>query len=153
VVAGLTPEVEAFVRSRRVARLASVDERGRPHVVPVCFVLDGASVYSALDEKPKRVADSSLRRVRNIVANPEVQLLLDEYDEDWRHLAYVQLGGRAELIESGDEHSTAVRLLRQKYRQYESMDLAVRPVIALRVERATAWGDLAWHNRSQAHHA
>ena len=137
---GLSPDAEAFVRAARVGRLASVDGRGRPHVVPVCFVYAEGVVYSVLDEKPKRVADHELRRVRNIRANPSVQLLVDHYEEDWRRLAYVQLRGSADLLETGPEHAAALRLLRAKYPQYVAMALEGRPVIRIAVERATSWG-------------
>ena len=109
----LSPAAEALVREARVARLATVDARGRPHIVPICFVYDGACVYSALDTKPKRVPVERLLRVRNILVNPHVQLLVDRYDEDWARLAYVQLRGVASILEPGPEHAEALRLLRQ----------------------------------------
>ena len=52
----------------RVARLATVDPDGRPHVVPICFALEGDVLYTAVDEKPKRTR--ALQRLRNIEANP-----------------------------------------------------------------------------------
>jgi len=75
----------------RVARLATLDETGYPHLVPVCYATDGRAYYSALDAKPKRVAPERLRRVRNIRANPRVALLFDYYAEDWRQLRYVMV--------------------------------------------------------------
>jgi PPOX class probable F420-dependent enzyme len=138
-VASLTPNLEAFVRDARVARLATVDERGRPHIVPVCFVyLDGA-VYSALDAKPKRVPVTRLRRVRNLLANPNVQLLVDRYDEDWSRLAYVQLRGRAGLLQPSAEHKTALAALRLKYPQYADMSLEDVLMLKLTVEDAAFW--------------
>jgi PPOX class probable F420-dependent enzyme len=119
----LTPGLEAFVRDARVARLATVDQQGRPHVVPVCFVYTDGLVYSVLDAKPKRVPATSLRRVRNLLVNPDVQLLVDRYDEDWNRLAFVQLRGRAELLAPGAEHAEALGALRAKYPQYASMSL------------------------------
>ena len=135
----LSPDLEAFVRETRVGRLATVDEQGGPHVVPVCFVYADGLVYIVLDAKPKRVAATRLRRVRNILANPEVQLLVDRYDEDWSRLAYVQLRGRAGLIESGPEHARALALLRAKYPQYEAMALEAAPVIRIEVARGVSW--------------
>jgi PPOX class probable F420-dependent enzyme len=136
----LESATEAFVREARVARLATVDERGRPHVVPICFVYQDGAVYSVLDAKPKRVPVRSLRRVRNLLANANVQLLVDRYDEDWTRLAYVQLRGRAALLESGPEHSEAISLLRAKYAQYANMRLDDAPVIKVLVEEVVAWG-------------
>jgi PPOX class probable F420-dependent enzyme len=123
----------------RIGRLATVDAEGRPHAVPVCFATSGNRAYIALDEKPKRVAPERLRRVRNLLANPEVQLLIDHYDEDLARLAYVQLRGRACLVSSGAEHAEAVRLLREKYPQYWEMALDARPLIRIEVESVVAW--------------
>jgi PPOX class probable F420-dependent enzyme len=124
-----------------VARLATADAGGRPHVVPVCFVLDGSTLYITIDEKPKRGVP--LKRVRNIAENPNVALVVDRYDEDWTQLAWVMLRGPAEILETGAEHDQAQALLRDKYAQLAAMHIAALPVIALRVERATAWGDLS----------
>jgi PPOX class probable F420-dependent enzyme len=107
--------------------------------VPVCFALDGDTAYSAIDEKPKREG-APLRRLRNIAANPHVQLLFDVYDDtDWTRLLYVQLRGRARIIDAGEEHARAIALLRARYQQYETMDLELRPVIAIDVERVVEW--------------
>ena len=132
--------VRHFVAGARVARLATASADGAPHVVPVCFVLAAGLVYIALDEKPKRVAPRRLRRVRNIAANPRVQLLVDRYDEDWSRLAFVQLSGSAALMEGGAEHSDALALLRAKYPQYREMALEKRPVIRVVVEGVASWG-------------
>jgi PPOX class probable F420-dependent enzyme len=96
-------------------------------------------VYSVLDQKPKRAAPEQLRRVRNILTNPQVQVLVDEYDEDWSCLRFVQLRGRADLLRTGVEHSRAIWLLRQKYAQYASMAIEGRPVLRVRVEQVVAW--------------
>ena len=138
----LSPEVLAFINTHRVARFATVDDAGRPHVVPICFAYRDGSVYSVLDAKPKRVPVRELRRVRNLVANPSVQLVFDRYDEDWTRLAYVQLRGTARIIEAGPEQSTAVRLLRERYTQYRAMDIDEAPVIAVAIERCVTWGNL-----------
>jgi PPOX class probable F420-dependent enzyme len=80
-----------------------------------------------------------LRRVRNLLANPEVQLLIDRWDEDWSRLAYLQLRGRATVIDAGDEQAAAVRLLRDKYPQYRDMAIDAAPVIRIEVRRYVAW--------------
>jgi PPOX class probable F420-dependent enzyme len=128
-----------FLGEARVARLATVDEEGRPHVVPVCFVYREGCVYIALDEKPKRVRPERLRRVRNIRANPNVQVLVDRYDEDWSKLAFVQLRGRASLLAPGPEQALALTALRDKYVQYGAMSLAERPLIKVEVDQAVSW--------------
>jgi PPOX class probable F420-dependent enzyme len=138
----ISREVESFVRTQRAGRLATVDARGRPHIVPICFVYSDGCLYSVLDAKPKRVPVERLQRVRNLLARPDVQVLVDRYDEDWTRLAYVQLRGRARLLLPGPEQVAAAHLLREKYAQYVSMDLRDRPVIRIDVLAAVAWGDL-----------
>jgi PPOX class probable F420-dependent enzyme len=131
----------AFVQAQRVARLATADVEGRPHVVPVCYAYDGSRFYTPLDEKPKRVSDRGLRRVRNIEARGDVALLVDHYDDDWSQLGYVLIEGRAILIGPDDPgHPHALTLLRQRYHQYRAMALETRPVIAITPQRITSWG-------------
>jgi PPOX class probable F420-dependent enzyme len=139
--APLPAQLEAFLQSQRVARLATVDEHARPHVVPVCFVYRDGVVYIALDAKPKRVPVRELRRVRNLIANPSVQLLVDVWDEDWTKLAYLQLRGVAGVIEASPKQAEAVRLLRERYAQYVAMPLDDAPVIRIEVTSYVAWGD------------
>ncbi len=139
----LDPEQIAFLVRQRVARLATASGAGEPHVVPVCFAYTPGGIYVALDEKPKDVPPARLKRVRNILENPDVALVADRYAEDWSLLAFVMVRGRAELLEGGaEEHAAAVRLLRGKYHQYERMRLEENPVIAIRSEGAASWGAL-----------
>ncbi len=139
----LTQEQTAFLVRRRVAHLATADEAGRPHGVPVCFACAPAAIYIALDEKPKDVPVSHLKRVRNILENPNVALVADRYAEDWSLLAFVMVRGHAELLDpETEEHGAAVRLLRGKYHQYETMRIEENPVIAIRPEKAASWGAL-----------
>ena len=81
-----TPEQARFLASRRVGRLATASADGRPHAVPVCYAFDGALLYTPIDEKPKRVGADRLLRVRNVRENPQVALVVDDYDEDWSNL-------------------------------------------------------------------
>ena len=128
----------AFLDGQRVARLATVGAAGAPHVVPVCFAIEGDTAYIAIDRKPK--SGKPLKRLRNIAENPHVALTADHYDDDdWTRLQWVMVRGRAELLERGDEHDAAQVLLRAKYPQYRAMDLAPLPVIAIRMERAASW--------------
>lgn len=103
----MTPE------AARVARLATVGADGRPHVVPICFALDGDDLYTAVDEKPK--STRRLRRLANIEANPHVEVVIDHWDEDWSRLWWVRLGGRARIV---DHDARALELLVAKYPQY-----------------------------------
>jgi len=113
----LTKQELAFIRSVRVAHLATADAKGQPHVIPICFVFNGNEFFSAIDEKPKLVAIQRLKRLTNIQENQKVSLVIDYYDEDWRKLAYVLITGKARLIFRGKKHERAVRLLRSKYAQ------------------------------------
>ena len=137
----LTEAEVAFVRTQRVARLATADANGNPHVIPVCYAFDGLRFYTPLDEKPKRVAGSKLRRVRNIEARPEVALVIDQYDDDWSRLGYVLVQGRAELLAPEDAtHAHALVLLRERYSQYRTMALEIYPVIVITPVHVTSWG-------------
>ena len=124
------------VRSARVARLATTDRSGRPHLVPFCFVLDGEELLSAVDAKPK--ASQRLRRLENVRANPAVSVLVDHYEEDWSRLWWVRVDGRAEVLESGGAADRARELLAGKYEQYRSARPA-GPVLRIRAERWAGW--------------
>lgn len=140
-MAELTDGQLRFVAAQRVGRLATADRAGQPHVVPVCYACDGRSFFIALDAKPKRVAPRQLKRIRNILDNPQVALVIDRYSDDWGMLAYLLVRGPAMLLPPADpEHVHAVGLLRARYPQYESMPIDGQPVIAIRPARITAWG-------------
>ena len=139
----LTPAQAAFLVRQRVARLATASDSGEPHAIPVCFAFDGRLIHIALDEKPKNVPPTRLKRVRNILENSDVALVADRYSEDWDLLAYVMVRGRARLVEAGaPEHSTAIRLLRGKYQQYEQMKIEENPIISIHPEHIASWGAL-----------
>lgn len=137
----LTNNEQAFIQKMRSARLATADEQGSPHLIPICYAFDGAYFYTPLDEKPKRVEGTKLRRVRNIEARHEAALLIDQYDDDWSQLGYVLIHCKAELIMPGDErHTQATALLRARYVQYHAMALEHYPVIMLTPKSVTSWG-------------
>ena len=136
----LSGKERRFVESARVARLATADAGGIPHVVPVCYALIGDSLYVTIDEKPKRPGARVLKRLRNVMENPAVAAVVDRYDDDWSRLAWVMLRGRAEILDCGGEHDRAQAALRERYPQYRAMRLEPLPVIALRIARVNAWG-------------
>lgn len=119
-----------------MARLASVTESGQPHIVPFTFVLDGDRIYSAVDAKPKTT--TSLRRLRNIRANPKVAVLADHYDEDWARLWWVRADGRAAVLDELRQVARPLALLADRYPQYRQAP-PPGPVIAVNVERWTGW--------------
>jgi len=136
--------VQARLKEARVARLATLDAEGRPHIVPICFAYDGQAFYSALDLKPKRVPPEQLARVRHIRARPNVMLLIDHYEEDWEKLWYVMVHGTATLLSPTDakeEVSKAHRMLEAKYPQYRGSLLPEdAPIIRIIPTRTTCWG-------------
>jgi len=132
-----------FLEHQRIAHLATADRRAVPHVVPVCFAIFKGALYITIDDKPKRVSATALKRLRNIAENPAVAIVVDRYDEDWTRLGWVMLRGRAEILSEGTEHRDAQALLRSRYPQLTGMLIANYPVIAVRIERVTSWGDLS----------
>jgi PPOX class probable F420-dependent enzyme len=119
----------------RVARLATADAAGHPHVVPIAFVVDGDRIYSTVDAKPKRT--TSLRRLANVRENPAVAVLVDHYDAaDWTALWWVRADGRGRALEPDEaEARHAVELLAQRYPQQR----ATGAVLAIDVERWSGW--------------
>lgn len=146
----LPADVATFLRHQRIARLATADAAGRPHVVPICFTVAAATLYTVIDRKPKLVGPQALRRVRNVRENPRVAAVVDVYTEDWSQLGFVLLEGRARILERGRAHSKALTLLRRKYPQYRGMRLEDRPLIAVTIRRVVKWGRLA-PNRPRGH--
>src|SRR5574341_2001968 len=131
-----------FLARMRVARLATADAAGQPHVIPIVFATDGRRLYTPVDEKPKRVAPRQLKRVRNLRVNPQVAVVVDEYDEDWTRLAWTLVTGRAEIVEAGETHAAGLRLLQAKYPQYGVMPLEHRLLIVVTPARVISWGRL-----------
>jgi PPOX class probable F420-dependent enzyme len=119
----------------RVARLATADAGGRPHLVPIVFAVEADRVYSAVDAKPKRTV--ALRRLDNVRQNPAVSLLVDHYEEEWDALWWVRADGRARVIADPDsaEARHALALLAARYPQQR----ATGAVLAVEVDRWTGW--------------
>ena len=138
----LTDQQRGFLAAQRVARLATADGDGRPHVVPICYALTGDSVYFTIDEKPKRRPGARLKRLANLRANPFAALVVDRYDEDWTRLGWVMVQGRAEVLASGPEHDHAQTSLRARYPQLAAMRIEGLPVVAVRIDHASSWGNL-----------
>ena len=124
---------QRFARAR-VARLATADAGGVPHIVAVVFAVDGDVVYMVTDAKPKRT--QTLRRLRNVMENPAVALLVDHYDDDWDALWWVRADGLARVLGSEDaEAQRAIELLRRRYPQQQ----ATGDVLAVDVARWAGW--------------
>ena len=132
-----------FLDGSRVGHLATADRSGAPHLIPVCYATDGESLYITIDEKPKR-QDRPLKRVLNIIDNPQTAFVVDRWDEDWRRLGWVMLRGASGNPRSRPRSADQAQgLLIARYPQYRTMNLAGLPVIAMRITRVSDWGDLS----------
>ncbi|RLU90541.1 TIGR03668 family PPOX class F420-dependent oxidoreductase [Streptomyces griseocarneus] len=119
-----------------VARLATADASGAPHLVPVVFALGHDVLYFAVDDKPKTTPH--LRRLRNIRENPRVTLLVDHYADDWHALWWARADGRADVWTDPVQRRLPVELLCGKYPQYAAAPPR-GPVVAVEVTRWTGW--------------
>ena len=131
----------AFLARHRVARLATADGRAAPHVVPLCYAVSGERLYFVVDEKPKAATGRSLKRMRNIAENPNVALVVDDWDEDWTKLAFLLIRGRGDVVTDARERARALRALRARYPQYRSMLLEgdAHPVARITPTRVHLW--------------
>jgi PPOX class probable F420-dependent enzyme len=128
-------EARARFAAARVARLATADAAGRPHLVPIAFAVAGETIYSAVDAKPKRTR--ALRRLANVRENPAVSLLVDHWDEeDWERLWWVRADGVGRVLDPAEpEAARAIDLLRERYpRQRDAGE-----VLAVDVARWSGW--------------
>jgi PPOX class probable F420-dependent enzyme len=129
---------EARVRfaTAPVARLGTADALGRPHVVVVTFAVQGDTVYTAVDQKPK--SGTNLKRLRNVGENPQVTMLADQYSDDWDTLWWVRIDGRAVVLTGPQQMAEPLRLLAGRYWQYREAPPA-GPVLAVTAERWSGW--------------
>ena len=124
------------VASASVARLASIDPAGRPHLVPIVFALVGDEIVSAVDDKPKR--STRLRRLENIRTNPLVAVLVDHYEDDWSKLWWVRIRGTARVVEEGADLAAAVEALAGRYAAYRELPPA-GPAVIVTAEEWLGW--------------
>lgn len=135
----MTPPERALLAEARRATLATIAQDGRPRLFSICFVVVDDHVWSPLDEKPKAVDDPrDLARVRDIVRDPRVTLLIDRWSEDWSELAWVRLDGTATLVEPPLPDGV-VKALLARYPQYASHDLPTRPALRIELQRVVSW--------------
>jgi PPOX class probable F420-dependent enzyme len=130
-------ELRDRVTRARVARLATTDPDGRTHLVPIVFALLGDTLYTAVDEKPKR--SRTLRRIENARERPDVTVLVDHYEDDWTRLWWVRLSGRARVLDDeSDETADALAALTAKYEQYREAPPGL-PVLAVDIVAWRGW--------------
>ncbi len=137
----LGPDARDLLDRHRVAHLATADRTGAPHVVPLCYARDDDALYFVIDSKPKRRTGTAIKRMRNLLENPAVALVVDDYDEDWRRLAYVLVRGRAAVVADAAEARRALGSLRARYPQYRVMELdgPEHPVVRITPEHVHVW--------------
>ena len=137
----LSADAQIFADAHRVARLATADVSGRPHVVPFCYARIGGRFYFVIDEKPKRGSPLQLKRMRNIAQNPRVAFVIDDYNDDWTQLAYLLAHGSAAVVDAEVEYQQALALLRTRYEPYQRMPLAFQthPIVRIEVEAVHFW--------------
>jgi len=124
------------VAEARVARVGTMDERSRIHLVPVVYVVDGDTWYSPSDAGPRPV-----KRLRNVLADPRATVLIDDYDEVWSRVWWVRLRGQGRMVESVPEEERARRLLAAKYPQFAEAPAAdaAGPVMAIDIQEWAGW--------------
>jgi PPOX class probable F420-dependent enzyme len=126
-----------LLREEPVGRLGLLDSAGHPRVLPVTFAVSGASIWSAIDRKPKRRAGEEIARVRWLRRRPEAALTVDRYSDDWSRLAWVQVLGRVQVVDV-DENADALRALIERYPQYRA-EPPPGPLLELRPRRCLCW--------------
>ena len=131
----LKKSVAQLVEWQRECRVATVDLRRRPHVVPVCHVLADGKLYFA--------SGKDARKVRNLRAVPNVAVTVDLYSDDWAQLKGVMIQGKATMIEKGPPFRKLRKLLYAKYPQYpEQAALEERDSVIVEVTPTSvfSWG-------------
>jgi PPOX class probable F420-dependent enzyme len=134
----LVPWEAELLEGAQVGHLGLLDGDGCPRVLPVTFALTGDAAWTAVDDKPKRVAGDRLARVRWLRERPAAALTVDRYDEDWSQLAWVQLLGRVTVIDDPADGPAGQAALAGKYDHYRERAPA-GPLLRLDVERALSW--------------
>jgi PPOX class probable F420-dependent enzyme len=141
----ISAPIRRFILAHSVARLATSGRDGQPHVIPFCYAFDGERFYFVVDEKPKRQTGKPLKRIRNILENPLVAVVIDDYADDWTQLAYVLANGVAVLVADESEYARVLGLLRERYPQYRLMDLTFprNTMVRITPTKILAWGKVA----------
>ena len=109
----LTDQQRGFLAAQRVARLATADGDGRPHVVPICYALTGDSVYP----NPDRSSIAFMRSYPNhlplsgaVALRIAAQLRELKFDRIYGNFNNViASGAKAVLHASAQRHAAWVR--------------------------------------------
>jgi PPOX class probable F420-dependent enzyme len=125
-----------LLEGARVAHLGLVDARDRPRVLPVTFAVAAGSIWSAIDDKPKR-AGIEPARVRYLRRRPHAAVTVDRYDDEWSRLAWIQVLGVVSILELAVARE-GIAALGAKYPQYRERQ-PPGPVLRLDPRRTISW--------------
>ena len=136
--------VQRFINAHVVARLATADAAGQPHVIPFCYAFDGQHVLFCGGPQAQAPTGKPLKRIRNMLENPQAAIVIDDYDDDWTQLAYVLITGTTALVEDEAEYARMLARLRERYPQYRAMDLtfANNAMVRISPTKVHAWGKI-----------
>jgi PPOX class probable F420-dependent enzyme len=121
----------------RVGRLGLLDDDGAPRVLPVTYAVNGESLVTAVDQKPKQRTGEALARVRWLRARPAAALTVDHYDDDWSALAWVQALGSVRVLDAASAPE-AMASLAERYESYRT-DPPAGPLLVLEPDRLLWW--------------
>ena len=135
-------EERTFLNNQSVGHLATSDVYGKPHVIPVCYIVIKNSIFITIDRKPKTGNETNLKRLRNIIENPNVAFITDHYEDNWQNIGWIMVRGRAQILHSGPIYTKGQVSLKKKYSQYRNMDLGGLPIICIKIINVKSWGKL-----------
>ena len=136
-VGALPPWAQDLLEEARVGHLGLLDDDGRPRVLPLTFAVVDGEIWSAVDDKPKRVSGERLARVRWLRARPVSTFTVDRYDEDWARLAWVQVLGETRIHDVTGHHDQLAALA-ARYPQYRERPPG-GPLLCLSPDRVVHW--------------
>ena len=132
-------KIVKLIKNTSIGYLATAASNLQPYMTPAVFIIQNENVYVPLDEKPKTVSISELKRVKNIQENPKVCFLVHHYDEDWTKLWFVMITGYATLLDlTSEKLKTIHNKFLSKYSQYNKIGLG-NFYIRIRINKTAYW--------------
>ena len=113
-----------FLEEPNLCRVATIDDEGRPHVVPAWFWWDGHSFWVGAQARDRKVANLRVRGMAGI-----------EVDADLRRKRGVFATGTARVIDGDEGRSEYIRITAEQVRRYQP----AKPPVAT-AERYAATG-------------
>jgi PPOX class probable F420-dependent enzyme len=137
-------EIKEFLCAPRIARLATVRNDGKPHVVPVWYHYDGQDVFVV-------TAKDSVK-AKNIEKNPSVSLVVNDARGEAGDISYfmgtaaVVIEGKAEIKKDVDANAFAKELYKRyvgekalSHPMMQYMMTVPKYIIAIRPARMLSW--------------